>query len=491
MILEEKREIRLRFSWKHYVKDSHYDEWIGDNGRARPWTKEIAAYIRQLSASSLVERQIAADLVIKGMGVNFRVYHHESGDSEYLWPFDLIPRIVSSSEWFKIEEGLKQRILALNLFIQDVYNHQHILKAKKIPKSLVFSCPHYLPFCQGISPPLGIWSHISGSDLIRHDDGKFYVLEDNLRVPSGVSYMLENRLVTKRIFPELFEHYAPLPIDTYPSLLFETLSDLTPIAKPEIVVLTPGIYNSAYFEHSYLAQQMGCELVEGSDLFVDTDDRVMMKTIEGLKPVDVIYRRIDDEFLDPQVFRKDSLLGVQGLMRAWAKGNVTLVNAPGSGIGDDKAIFAYVPEMIRFYLGEEPKLANTPTYLCECQQDKRYTLSHLDSLVVKPTNASGGQGIFVGLWASQAEQKTMAEKIKANPRYFIAQPLMNLSTVPTLIQNKLEPRRVDLRPFVLSGVNMAVTAGGLTRVALPKDSFVVNSSQGGGSKDTWIIDVEK
>ena len=400
----------MRFSWKNYVQASQYDEWISAHGRAREPMGEIASHLRTLGTSKLVTRQIAADLAIKGMGVSFRVYDREQGEIEQPWPFDLIPRILSLKEWLTVEVGLVQRIQALNCFIHDIYHQQHILKEKRIPKVLVESCPYYLPACQGITPPLSLWAHISGSDLIRHEDGEFYVLEDNLRVPSGVSYMLENRQVTKRVFPELFENYAPLPIDTYPALLFEMLSDLTEVDKPEIVVLTPGVYNAAYFEHSYLAEQMGCELVEGSDLYVDADDKVMMKTIQGPRQVHVIYRRIDDVFLDPLAFREDSLLGVAGLVRAWAKGKVTLVNAPGTGIADDKAIFAYVPEMIRFYLQEEPKLANTPTYVCLNEKDKKYVLNNLDKLVVKPTNASGGKGIFMGIAASAAEKNRWQRK---------------------------------------------------------------------------------
>lgn len=481
----------MRLSWKSYVQDCVYDEWIGSQGRAREPSKFIAGHLRKLGMSHLVSRQLAADLAIKGMGVGFRVYHRDESETDQIWPFDVIPRLLCVQEWRRIEEGLKQRICALNFFLDDIYNKQAILKAGVIPKELVVASPNYLAACEGIHPPLGLWVHINGSDLIRHSDGELYVLEDNLRVPSGVSYMLENRRVTKRVFPELFENYAPMPIDDYPSVLFETLSDLTAVEHPEIVVLTPGIYNSAYFEHSYLAQQMGCELVEGSDLFVDANDRVFMKTIDGLCPVHVIYRRVDDLFLDPSVFREDSVLGVSGLVRAWAKGNVTLVNAPGSGAADDKAIFPYVPDMIRFYLDEEPKLASIPTYQCADAKERAHVLTNLENMVIKPTCSSGGHEIFLGYQASKQELKNCAERIKAHPKRFIAQPLMHLSTVPTLIHGKIEPCHVDLRPFVLSGKRIWVAPGGLTRVAMPKGSMIVNSSQGGGSKDTWVVDVEE
>ncbi|MGB5640422.1 MAG: circularly permuted type 2 ATP-grasp protein, partial [Sedimenticolaceae bacterium] len=341
-----------------------------------------------------------------------------------------------------------------------------------------------------VKPPLGIWAHICGSDLVRDADGVMYVLEDNLRVPSGVSYMLENRLVTKRVFPELFESYAPLPVDDYPTQLYEMLAALSPrsVKRPTVAVLTPGIYNSAYFEHAYLAMEMGAELVEGRDLFVDTDDCVYMRTVSGLQRVDVIYRRIDDEFIDPEVFREDSALGVPGLMRAWKARKVGLANAPGAGVADDKVVYAFVPEIIRYYLDEEPGIPNVPTYRCMYPEERQYVLDHLEELVIKPANESGGYGMLIGPRSTKAERSTFAGLIKRNPRNYIAQPTLGISTVPTVVGHCLEPRHVDLRPFILSGSDTFVTAGGLTRVALRKGSLVVNSSQGGGSKDTWIVD---
>ena len=345
---------------------------------------------------------------------------------------------------------------------------------------------------KGIKPPLGTWAHICGSDLIRDKDGTVYVLEDNLRVPSGVSYMLENRQVVKRVFPELFESAAILPVDDYPSQLYDMLSALSPRkqARPEVVVLTPGIFNSAYFEHSYLARQMGCELVEGRDLAVDSDDCVYMQTVRGWTRVDVIYRRIDDDFLDPEVFRKDSSLGVPGLMRAWAAGNVALANAPGAGVADDKLVYTYVPDMIKYYLGEDAILPNVPSWRCGEAKQLDHVLSHLEELVVKPVDGSGGYGMLMGPMSTKLERGKFADSLKSDPRSFIAQPVVTLSTVPTLVNDKLEPRHVDLRPFILSGRETHVTTGGLTRVALRKGSLVVNSSQGGGSKDTWIVDTE-
>ncbi len=344
--------------------------------------------------------------------------------------------------------------------------------------------------CVGVRPPLGVWAHICGSDLVRDLDGTVYVLEDNLRVPSGVSYMLENRLVTKRVFPELFEDNVILPVDDYPSQLFDTLAGVSPrpAEHPEVVVLTPGIYNSAYFEHSYLAQQMGCELVEGRDLVVSDDDVVYMRTIGGLARVDVIYRRIDDLFLDPEVFREDSALGVPGLMRAWTAGNVALANAPGAGVADDKVIYAFVPEIIRYYLDQDPILPNVPTYLCTDSGQREHVLKNLDKLVVKPANESGGYGMLVGPASTRRQRADMARRIRLEPREYIAQPLIHLSTVPTVVRDHLEARHVDLRPFVLSSDQLQVTTGGLTRVALRAGSFVVNSSQGGGSKDTWVVE---
>jgi len=380
---------------------------------------------------------------------------------------------------------------ALNLFIDDLYHDQKIIKDQVFPAVVLAASVNFREQCADVNPPLGIWAHICGSDLVRHSDGKIYVLEDNLRVPSGVSYMLENRQVTKRVFPELFETYSPLPVNTYPGALFDTLAALSPRPgdDPEIVVMTPGIYNSAYFEHAYLAQQMGCELVEGRDLIVQDDDCVYMRNVEGLSRVDVIYRRIDDLFMDPEAFDRDSVLGVPGLMRAWKAGNVALANAPGAGVADDKVVYSYVPDIIRYYLDQEPLVPNVPTWRCMDPDSLTYILEHLQELVVKPANESGGYGMLVGPASTRAERETFAKLIKADPRNYIAQPTLGISTVPTMVRGgQLEPRHVDLRPFILSGKSIKVTTGGLTRVALRKGSLVVNSSQGGGSKDTWIVD---
>ena len=423
------------------------------------------------------------------MGITFTVYSDGSNiDRE--WPFDIIPRTILHREWQMIEKGLQQRLQALNLFITDVYNDQKIIRDKVVPRDILASSRDYRSFCEGVTPVYGVWAHICGTDLIRDGDGTVYVLEDNLRVPSGVSYMLENRNISKRVLPELFENYNVQPMDNYPSQLLETLSSISPRPRdfPEVVVLTPGIYNSAYFEHSFLAQRMGAELVEGSDLVVGDDDCVYMKTVAGLSRVDVIYRRIDDLFLDPEVFNRDSVLGVPGLMRAWKKGNVALANAPGSGVADDKVVYTYVPDMIRYYLTEEPILPNVPSFMCSDKAQRQHVLTNLENLVVKPANESGGYGMYIGPGESKRRTAEMKRLIRANPRNYIGQPIINLSTVPTFCDNTIEPRHVDLRPFILQGRKSYVTAGGLTRVALVKGSLVVNSSQGGGSKDTWIIE---
>ncbi|MGD8678444.1 MAG: circularly permuted type 2 ATP-grasp protein, partial [Chromatiales bacterium] len=431
------------------------------------------------------------EIAIREMGISFTVYT-EGGNIDRAWPFDIIPRIIELSEWRRIEDGLKQRLTALNLFINDVYNKQEILKEGIVPADLILKSRNFLEPCKGVTPPYGVWANICGSDLVRDGDGEVYVLEDNLRVPSGVSYMIENRQVTKRVFPELFEDHSILPVDEYTSQLFEMLASLSPrdLDYPEIAVLTPGIYNSAYFEHSFLAQGMAAELVEGSDLFVGDDDCVYMRTVFGPQQVDVIYRRIDDIFCDPEVFRKDSILGVPGLIRAWRAGKVAIANAPGSGVADDKVVYAYVPEMIRYYLDQDPILPNVPTWLCEREEERAYVLDHLDELVVKPANESGGYGMLVGPHSTEEERKTFSKLITENPRNYIAQPTLSLSTAPTLTGNGFAPRHLDLRPFILQGESMSVTAGGLTRVAMREGSLVVNSSQGGGSKDTWIVDME-
>jgi uncharacterized circularly permuted ATP-grasp superfamily protein len=435
-----------------------------------------------------MRRAAAAELAIKTMGITFTVYS-EGDNIDREWPYDIIPRIIPAKEWAHAEAGLKQRLTALNMFINDVYNKQKVFKDKIVPRDLILKSKNYRKECQGMEPAFGVWAHICGTDLIRDKDGQFYVLEDNLRVPSGVSYMLENRKVTKRVFPELLEANAIQPMGQYPSQLFDTLAAISPrpLDYPEVVVLTPGVFNSAYFEHSFLAQQMGAELVEGGDLLVGDDDCVYMRTINGLNRVDVIYRRIDDLFLDPEAFHPDSVLGVPGLLRSWRKGNVGLANAPGAGVADDKVVYTYVPKLIKYYLDQDPILPNVPSYLCLDPKERKHVLAKLDELVVKPANESGGYGMLVGPMASPNERREMARRIKAEPRNYMAQPLIALSTAPTICDGTIEPRHLDLRPFILQANKSYTTAGGLTRVALRKGSFVVNSSQGGGSKDTWIV----
>ncbi len=480
----------MSINWEAFQNHPFYDELITSKGNARSYARKLIGYLKKLDKGELDERQQAADLAIKQMGITFRVYTAEEGSIDRAWPFDIIPRMIPKKEWDQIEAGLKQRVQALNLFIDDLYHEQKIIKDKVFPAAVLAKSVNFREQCVGVNPPLGVWAHICGSDLVRHTDGKVYVLEDNLRVPSGVSYMLENREVTKRVFPELFETYSPLPVNNYPGNLLDTLVSLSPRPDddPEIVVLTPGIYNSAYFEHAYLAQQMGCELVEGRDLIVQDDDCVYMRNIEGLCRVDVIYRRVDDLFIDPEAFNPDSKLGVPGLMRAWKAGNVALANAPGAGVADDKVVYSYVPDIIRYYLDQEPLVPNVPTWRCMDPESLKYVVEHLHDLVVKPANESGGYGMLVGPASTRAERDEFAKLIQADPRNYIAQPTLGISTVPTLARGQLEPRHVDLRPFILSGADIKVTTGGLTRVALRKGSLVVNSSQGGGSKDTWIVD---
>ena len=482
----------MAIRWGSYKIKGLYDELLRASGRPRPAAQALCTYLRSLKDRDIDEYKAAAELAIHVMGVTFRVYTEEEGSIDRAWPFDIIPRVIEKQEWQKIEAGLKQRVKALNLFIDDLYHKQRIVKDKVFPAELLADSVNFRPQCVGVKPPRGIWAHICGSDLVRDKNGTMYVLEDNLRVPSGVSYMLENRQVMKRVFPDLFDKVSILPVDDYPSQLYDTLAAISPrrSKKPVIAVLTPGIYNSAYFEHAYLAQQMGAELVQGSDLVVESDDCVYMRTIEGLAQVDVIYRRVDDLFLDPEVFNADSMLGVPGLMRAWKAGNVGLANAPGAGVADDKVVYAYVPEIIRYYLGEEPLIPNVPTYKCIDKTEREHVIANLDKLVVKPANESGGYGMLIGPQASQAEREQFARLIRRDPRNYVAQPMLTLSTAPTLVGTHVEPRHLDLRPFVLSGRDTFVTTGGLTRVALRKGSTVVNSSQGGGSKDTWIVDLE-
>ncbi|MDX2465122.1 MAG: circularly permuted type 2 ATP-grasp protein [Porticoccus sp.] len=478
--------------WKFYNSGSFFDELITPKGKPRVAARRLVNLLQNLSPEEVSNCRAAAELAIRDMGISFTIYS-EGKNIDRAWPFDIIPRVIPAKEWDKVRIGLAQRSRALNCFIDDIYNKQNIFADGIIPPEIVLNSADYRPQCVGVSPQHGAWAHICGSDLVRDEKGKFYVLEDNLRVPSGVSYMLENREITKRVLPELFENYSILPLDDYPSRLHSTLASLSPQdqSRPCIVVLTPGIYNSAYFEHAFLAQSMGAELVEGSDLFVSDDDVVYMRTVDGPLRVDVVYRRIDDSFLDPEVFRKDSRLGVPGIMRAWKAGNVAIANAPGSGVADDKVVYAFVPDMIRYYLNEEPSLASVKTYLCMNEQDRHYVLENLDKLVVKPANESGGYGLMVGPHASKATRAKFAKLIKENPRNYIAQPTLALSTAPTFIDDTVEPRHLDLRPFILHGKDTWVTPGGLTRVALTKGSLVVNSSQGGGSKDTWIVENNK
>jgi len=443
--------------------------------------------LEEFPLKSLAERQGLAESRLREKGITFAVYGHSDG-TEKVWPFDVVPRPISHREWDRMEAGLKQRIRALNLFLDDIYGSQRILNDGVVPREMVLTAKTYRPQMEGFRPPKGVWTHVTGTDLVRHGDGQIYVLEDNLRCPSGVSYVLENRELMKRVLPEVFQGTSIAPVEDYGERLLATLQQTAPdgVTNPVVVLLTPGAYNSAYFEHCFLAQQMGIELVSGTDLVVQ-DGYVCMLTTSGLQRVDVIYRRIDDDFIDPECFREDSMLGVPGLMEVYKAGRVTLANAPGTGVADDKAIYAWVPQIIKYYLAEEAILPNVPTYICSDPAQRAYVLEHMTELVIKPTNESGGYGIVMGPRASIEELRTCAEQIKANPRNFIAQPMLNLSTVPTVVGERLSPRHVDLRPFILFGDDFYVLPGGLTRVALKEGSMVVNSSQGGGSKDTWVL----
>jgi|SRR5579871_957027 len=475
----------MRF--RSYDTEGFYDEMFDDACRPRPGAQLLLETVESLSDGHLLRYKHAAERLLLQMGITFNVYGDSAG-TERIFPFDLIPRIVSADEWDHIERGLKQRVHALNAFIDDIYHDQKILKDGIIPSEVILSATSYRKQCQGLNPPWRVWCHITGTDLVRDRDGRYYVLEDNLRVPSGVSYVLENREVMKRIFPGVFEGLSVRPVTEYPSRLLEMLESIAPsqTTTPRVVLLTPGIYNSAYFEHSFLAQQMGVQLVEGRDLIVNDGD-VFMRTTKGLERVDVIYRRIDDDFLDPEEFRPDSLLGVAGLVGAYRAGRVALANAPGNGVADDKVVYAYVPDMIRYYEGADPILPNVPTYLCWRDDDRKYVLEHLSQLVVKSANESGGYGMLVGPHSTTKQQEEFAAKITAHPRNFIAQPTLALSRVPTIVGDHFEGRHVDLRPYVLCGKEIYVVPGGLTRVAMTKGSLVVNSSQGGGSKDTWVL----
>lgn len=480
----------MQFETTKYKADGMFDELVGSDGVARPHARRLVDYFSAMQPGELAARQRAVDSTIVDMGISFTIYS-EGDNIDRAWPLDIIPRAMPGSEWDRVEEGLIQRVTALNMFIDDLYNDRRILKDKVVPAELIDSSKNYLQACIGAKPRHGVWAHICGSDLVRDADGTIYVLEDNLRVPSGVSYMLENRNVIKRVFPSVFRNHRVRPVSEYPSALNAMLRSIAPAeteGKPVIAVLTPGIFNSAYFEHSYLARTMGVELVEGSDLIVDSDDCVYMRTIDGLTRVDTIYRRIDDTFIDPEAFRPDSMLGVPGIMRAWRAGNVALANAPGSGVADDKVIYSYVPEIIRYYMDEDAIIPNVPTWRCSDAKQLEHVLANIGDLVVKPANESGGYGMLVGPHATREEHEKFRGLLQADPRNYIAQPTLSLSTAPTLCDGGLEPRHLDLRPFILQGEKVAVTAGGLTRVAMRKGSLVVNSSQGGGSKDTWIIE---
>jgi uncharacterized circularly permuted ATP-grasp superfamily protein len=468
-----------------------FDELVAPDGSPRPAAVALVEHLRALEPAELRERQNLAEIDILAQGITFTVYSDGRG-IDRAWPFDIIPRVIAASEWRRIEAGLMQRLRAINHFIDDLYHDQRIVADGVFPADLLDHSVNFRPECRGVSPAHGVWAHISGSDLVRGADGTMYVLEDNLRVPSGVSYMLENRAISKRVFADLFAEQSIWPVDSYTDELNRMLVSIAPqgVDAPTIAVLTPGIYNSAYFEHSFLAQRIGAALVEGADLVVGDDDCVYMRTIGGRERVHVIYRRVDDLFLDPEVFRPDSTLGVPGLMRAWRAGNVGIANAPGAGVADDKVVYAWVPDIIRYYLGEEALIPNVPTYRCYYPDEREYVIEHIDQLVVKPANESGGYGLLIGDRATRAELDAHLARIEADPRNWVAQPILALSTVPTLCDEGIEPRHVDLRPFILSGATQSVTAGGLTRVALRKGSLIVNSSQGGGSKDTWIVEVD-
>ena len=465
-----------------------FDDMHGHDGEVRAAYAEIAAWLAQTAPETLSAKREAAERLFRRIGITFAVYT-EGGDTERLIPFDIIPRVLDADEWAFLERGLKQRVNALNLFLADVYGVREIVRAGKLTDEHIINHPAYCAHMQGVTPPGGVYTHIAGIDLVRTGANEFYVLEDNCRTPSGVSYMLENRSVMMRLFPDLFARIGVEPVARYPQDLLRTLRSVAPTddEEPCVVVLTPGQFNSAHYEHSFLADEMGVELVEGIDLVV-RDKKVFMRTTGGLKRVHVIYRRIDDDFLDPMVFRQDSVLGAFGLMEAYRAGNVALANAPGAGIADDKAIYMHVPEMIRFYLGEEPILNNVPTWDCANEGALAYVLDHLEELVVKETRGSGGYGMLVGPHSTKKTRDAFAKKLRQNPSAYVAQPTLALSTCPTFVADGTAPRHVDLRPFVLSGADgVRIVPGGLTRVALSKGSLVVNSSQGGGTKDTWVL----
>ena len=476
-----------RAALKNYLLDHAYDEMFIGPGNLHPHCRELLEHFISLPLDELKRRKQAADLSFLNQGITFAVYGREEG-TEKIFPYDLVPRIITAAEWETVELGLTQRITALNLFLKDIYNEGRILADGIVPREMVYTCKHYRRQMAGLQVPRNVYVAVCGTDLIRLEGGEFVVLEDNLRVPSGVSYMLTNRRVMKRIFPELFRNYNVRPIEQYTQILLGSLRSLAPEGRPEpnIVLLSPGVFNSAYFEHAYLARQMGIELVEGRDL-VTHDNIVYMRTTNGLRRVDVIYRRVDDDFIDPLAFRGDSVLGVAGLFNAYRAGNVTLANAFGTGVADDKALYAYVPDIIKYYLSEDPVLNNVETYLPTRPKELQYVLQNLDKLVVKAVGESGGYGMLIGPQSTKAQREEFARKIEADPRNYIAQPTISFSRAPCLIGDELEPRHVDLRPYVLFGDKVTIVPGGLTRVALNRGSLVVNSSQGGGSKDTWVL----
>ncbi len=478
------------------MKRPSFDEMRTDAGTVRDHYRGYERWLAEQANDVMQSRRDEAEMIFRRVGITFAVYGAKDEDgsgTERLIPFDLIPRVIPAQEWREMEKGLAQRVNVLNRFIHDVYHDQEIVKAGIVPAEQILNNAQYRPEMKGVEVPNNVYSHISGIDIVRaanpDGSGSYYVLEDNLRVPSGVSYMLEDRKMMMRLFPELFSRHRVAPVAHYPDLLLETLRSVAPasVNEPTVVVLTPGMYNSAYFEHAFLAQQMGIELVEGKDLFV-RDKFVYMRTTQGPKRVDVIYRRVDDDFLDPDVFRKDSTLGCAGLLEAYRAGNVTLSNAIGTGVADDKSIYPYVPKMIEFYLGEKPILNNVPTYLCRMSEDLKYVLDHLNELVVKEVHGAGGYGMLIGPAATKAEIEDFRKALVANPSGYIAQPTLSLSTCPTYVEQGIAPRHIDLRPFVLSGKEVQMVPGGLTRVALKEGSLVVNSSQGGGTKDTWVME---
>ncbi|HWW05667.1 circularly permuted type 2 ATP-grasp protein [Collimonas sp.] len=466
-----------------------FDEMYSDGkSSVRPHYDEFASWLAAQSAETIARKRAEADLIFRRVGITFAVYGNDAG-TERLIPFDIIPRIIHAQEWAQLEAGLIQRVKALNMFIHDIYHDQNIVKAGVIPAEQIFRNAQYRPEMQGISVASDIYAHIAGVDIVRAGQGEFYVLEDNLRVPSGVSYMLENRKMMMRLFPELFLRHKIAPVDHYPDMLLDNLRSVAPVGvtDPTVVVMTPGMYNSAYFEHAFLAQQMGVELVEGQDLFV-SDNAVYMRTTRGPKRVDVIYRRIDDDYLDPLAFRPDSSLGVPGLLSVYRAGNVTLANAIGTGVADDKSVYPFVPDMVQFYLSEKPILNNVPTFQCRKKEDLQYTLDNLKDLVVKEVHGAGGYGMLVGPASTKQEIEDFRQRVIAKPDGYISQPTLALSACPTYVESGIAPRHLDLRPFVLSGKNVSLVRGGLTRVALKEGSLVVNSSQGGGTKDTWILE---